>query len=31
LDLSKMIKDYNPRRKYTTEELATVLKGATWE
>lgn len=31
LDLSKMISAYNPRREYSTEQLAEALKGATWE
>jgi hypothetical protein len=31
LDLSKMIPSYNPRQKYTTEQLAEALKAATWE
>lgn len=31
LDLSKMIAGFNPRRDYTSEELAGALWGATWE
>jgi hypothetical protein len=31
LDLSKIIKDYNPRREYTTAQLAASLKGTTWQ
>lgn len=31
LDLSKIVKNYNPRREYTTEELAAALKGTTWQ
>lgn len=31
LDLSKIVPTYNPRKDYTTEELAAALKGATWE
>ena len=30
LDLSKMVSAYNPRRNYTTKELAAALKEATW-
>ncbi len=31
LDLPKNIPDYDPRKDYTSEELATALTGATWE
>ena len=31
LDLSKIVKSYNPRRDYTTEQLAAALKGTTWQ
>lgn len=31
LDLSKMIPSYNPRKVYTSEELAGMLKDSTWE
>jgi hypothetical protein len=31
LDLSAMISGYNPRRVYSTEELAKELNGATWQ
>jgi hypothetical protein len=31
LDLSKILTAYNPRKDYTSEELATALKDATWE
>jgi hypothetical protein len=31
LDLSEMIPDYNPHRKYTTQELAAALRGTTWK
>lgn len=31
LDLSKMVPAYDPRRSYTTEELAAALGGTTWE
>jgi hypothetical protein len=31
LDLSKILPAYNPRKDYTSEELAAALKGATWE
>lgn len=31
LDLSKILPAYNPRKDYTSEELAVALKEATWE
>jgi hypothetical protein len=31
LDLSKIVRTYNPRKDYTSEELAAALKGTTWE
>jgi hypothetical protein len=31
LDLPKLIKDYNPRREYSTAQLAQALKGTTWQ
>jgi len=31
LDLTKMIKDYDFRKKYTTAEMAKMLESATWE
>ena len=31
LDLSKIVPAYNPRKDYTSEELAAALKGTTWE
>jgi hypothetical protein len=31
LDLSKIVPAYNPRKDYTSEELAAALKDATWE
>ncbi len=31
LDLSKVVPAYNPRKDYTSEELAAALRGATWE
>ena len=31
LDLSKIVPGYNPRKDYTSEELAVALKGTTWE
>jgi hypothetical protein len=31
LDLSKIVRAYNPRKDYTSEELAAALKEATWE
>jgi hypothetical protein len=31
LDLSKIVPGYNARKDYTSAELATALKGATWE
>ncbi|HUN86785.1 MAG TPA: hypothetical protein VMU48_20560 [Terracidiphilus sp.] len=31
MDLSKIIKDYNPRREYTTEEMAAALEETTWQ
>ena len=31
LDLSRIIPSYNPRKNYTTVELAAGLKGGTWE
>jgi len=31
LDLSKIVKDYNPRREYTTAQLAAALEGTTWQ
>lgn len=31
LDLSKILPEYNPRKDYTSEELASALKEATWE
>lgn len=31
LDLSKIFAGFNPRREYTTNELATALKGTTWQ
>ena len=30
LDLVKILKEYNPREDYTSEELAAELKEATW-
>jgi hypothetical protein len=31
LDLSKIVKGYNPRQEYTTAQLAAALKGTTWQ
>jgi hypothetical protein len=31
LDLSKMIPSFDPRKKYSTKELAAALRGKTWE
>jgi hypothetical protein len=31
LDLSKLLPSFNPRRAYSTDEMAAALKGGTWE
>ena len=31
LDLSDILPSFNPRKAYTTDEMAAALKGCTWE
>lgn len=31
LDLSKMVPNFNPRKRYATHEIAAALRGKTWE